>query len=113
MGSVPRTIKCKIGTLAFTIQLRDQRIGIQAGHLKENRVKKSGWTDVSHPTRSYRPLRSIFYGLDQVALYRGARIPLIVTQERRSWRLVGDNYIHGIRYREAFDPSKREGMWLI
>jgi hypothetical protein len=57
---------------------------------------------------------------DRIALLRGGRVPLVLrpvgnttSTSAPRWVLVGDAYIHGVMYGEAFDEEKCERIWLI
>jgi hypothetical protein len=50
---------------------------------------------------------------DQVGLFKGGKVPLIVRQEDNQWRLVGESYVHGIMQGDAFDETKCRELELI
>jgi hypothetical protein len=50
---------------------------------------------------------------DQVGLFKGGKVPLIVRQEDNQSRLVGESYIHGIMQGEVFDESECRELELI
>jgi hypothetical protein len=50
---------------------------------------------------------------DQVGLFKGGKVPLIIRQEDNQSRLVGESYVHGIMQGEAFDETKCRELELI
>jgi hypothetical protein len=50
---------------------------------------------------------------DQVGLFKGGKVPLIIRQKDDQWRLVGESYIHGIMQGEAFDEARCGELELI
>jgi hypothetical protein len=52
---------------------------------------------------------------DAIVLAEGGRVPLVLREvkSKKSWELVGDCYIHGIMYGEAFDSQKCGEMLMI
>jgi hypothetical protein len=45
---------------------------------------------------------------DRVALLEGGKVPVVIRQCESSsdWRIIGEAYIHGVMYGEAFRPDK-------
>ncbi|KAM7214283.1 Heterokaryon incompatibility protein (HET) domain containing protein [Rhypophila decipiens] len=53
---------------------------------------------------------------DLVAVVAGGSVPLVIrpaAADPLKWELVGDSYVHGVMYGEAFDPSKCYDMWFV
>jgi hypothetical protein len=51
---------------------------------------------------------------DSIALFKGGKVPLVVTPARDSfWKLVGEAYVHGIMRGEAFDERACQMMFLV
>jgi len=51
-----------------------------------------------------------------MVLCKGSKVPLVVRGvkgEERTWRLVGDAYVHGIMRGEAFEEWKCGKMLLV
>jgi hypothetical protein len=50
---------------------------------------------------------------DEVWLLEGSKVPLIIRRETEGYgRLIGDAYIHGIMYGEAFKSAKSQDLML-
>jgi len=49
---------------------------------------------------------------DLIALMKGAKPPFILRPSGRSWKLVGECYINGIMYGEAFNEKDCEVLWI-
>ena len=49
---------------------------------------------------------------DSVTILKGARVPLVLRPSNDRWRLLGEAYVHGIMFGEAFDEDKCQSMWL-
>jgi hypothetical protein len=49
---------------------------------------------------------------DQVALFKGSRMPLVVRQDSDDWRLIGDSYVHGIMHGEAWQEDHCTAFWI-
>jgi hypothetical protein len=47
---------------------------------------------------------------DQIRLFKGDAIPLVVRPEGERWRLVGDSYVYGIMNGEAFKEEDLQRM---
>ena len=50
---------------------------------------------------------------DLVVLCEGGKLPLVVRKAGQMQKLVGDCYIHGIMYGEAFEETKCQRMWIV
>jgi len=50
---------------------------------------------------------------DQVGLFKGGKVPLIVRQKGNQWRLVGESYVYGIMQGEAFDETRCRELEFI
>jgi hypothetical protein len=50
---------------------------------------------------------------DQIGLFKGGKMPLILRPHGSNWQLIGDSYIHGIMRGEGFEENKCEDMWLV
>ncbi|KAE9375052.1 hypothetical protein N431DRAFT_373084 [Stipitochalara longipes BDJ] len=50
---------------------------------------------------------------DQVGLFKGGKVPLILRQKDNQWRLVGESYVHGIMDGNSFDETKCRKLELI
>jgi hypothetical protein len=51
--------------------------------------------------------------VDKVALLNGASVPVILRPHGDSWELVGEAYVHGIIFGEAWDSSKCKEIRLL
>nr|UMZ45361.1 hypothetical protein [Paramyrothecium roridum] len=55
---------------------------------------------------------------DCIALFAGGAVPVIIRRgaellgSEARWKIVGDAYVHGVMFGEAFDESKCETMWI-
>jgi hypothetical protein len=49
---------------------------------------------------------------DKIFLLSGSKVPLVLRQYGARWRVVGEAYVHGIMYGEAYDESKDGPIWL-
>jgi hypothetical protein len=49
---------------------------------------------------------------DSIALMKGAKTPFILRPSGRSWEIVGECYIYGIMYGEAFNEENSEVLWI-
>lgn len=50
---------------------------------------------------------------DAIALLKGARVPIILRQKETAWELIGDSYIHGVMFGEAFEEELCHNITLI
>ncbi|KAH8589068.1 heterokaryon incompatibility protein-domain-containing protein [Bisporella sp. PMI_857] len=50
---------------------------------------------------------------DQVGLFKGGKVPLIIRQKDDQWSLVGESYVHGIMHGEAFNEARSTELELI
>ena len=95
-------------------------------------LKKAGWglTSVDHdfsyvcmPSHGRRMMRTDTghiglapvhtTALDKVALLNGASVPVILRPHQDSWELVGEAYVHGIMFGEAWDSSKCKEIRIL
>ncbi|KAH7239838.1 heterokaryon incompatibility protein-domain-containing protein [Fusarium solani] len=47
---------------------------------------------------------------DEIALLKGGKTPYVVRRDGEHWKLLGDCYVHGIMFGEAWDERKRHEM---
>jgi len=50
---------------------------------------------------------------DSLALFRGGRVPFVIRECGKSWRLIGEAYVHGVMNGEAWDGSRCGDMRLV
>ena len=56
---------------------------------------------------------------DYIALFAGAAIPIMIWPRGKSpdstsmWEIVGDVYVHGVMFGEAFNVEKCETTWIV
>jgi hypothetical protein len=50
---------------------------------------------------------------DQIALFKGGMVPLVLRAKGQQWELVGDCFVHGIMQGEAFVEERCETLWLV
>lgn len=50
---------------------------------------------------------------DEVALFKGGKVPLILRQQGESWRLIGESYVHGIMQGEIFSEKECRDIELL
>lgn len=52
---------------------------------------------------------------DQIWLLKGSKVPIVLRncEDSETWTVVGDAYIHGIMYGEAFEEDKCEQIVLV
>jgi len=50
---------------------------------------------------------------DSIALFKGGKCPLVIRQRDSEWSLVGDSFVHGIMYGEAWDEDLCAEMILV
>ena len=49
---------------------------------------------------------------DKIVLIAGATIPFVLRPKGIRWRLVGDSYVHGVMFGEAWNEAKLETLWI-
>jgi len=49
---------------------------------------------------------------DQIGLFNGSKVPLIVRRKEPYWQLLGESYIHGMMDGECYDEHACELMWF-
>ncbi|KAJ3460680.1 hypothetical protein MRS44_011547 [Fusarium solani] len=56
---------------------------------------------------------------DYIALFAGGAVPIMIRPKGKSpdstslWEIVGDVYVHGVMFGEAFNVEKCEMMWIV
>lgn len=50
---------------------------------------------------------------DVIALLEGGKVPLVLRRKGEHYRLVGDCYVHGVMYGEAFGEGQSQTLWLV
>ncbi|KAF5008669.1 hypothetical protein FDECE_5081 [Fusarium decemcellulare] len=50
---------------------------------------------------------------DQIAILEGGKTPFVLRKVGQQWRILGDSYVHGIMFGEAWDEGKCSEMELI
>ncbi|KAM5361669.1 hypothetical protein ACJZ2D_012946 [Fusarium nematophilum] len=55
---------------------------------------------------------------DQIALFAGGAVPIVIREKGQPsgstlWEIVGDAYIHGVMFGEAFDQRSCQTMWIV
>jgi hypothetical protein len=52
---------------------------------------------------------------DSIALFRGAKVPFVIRKhsDGKNWQLLGETYVHGIMYGEAWDDSRCKEICLV
>lgn len=56
---------------------------------------------------------------DCIALFAGGAVPIMIRPKGKSpdstslWEIVGDVYVHGVMFGEAFNAEKCETMWIV
>ncbi|KAH8807101.1 heterokaryon incompatibility protein-domain-containing protein [Xylogone sp. PMI_703] len=50
---------------------------------------------------------------DEVAIFKGGRVPLLVRRQAEQWCLLGETYVHGIMHGEAFDENACKEMEIV
>ncbi|CAO2658500.1 Nn.00g062230.m01.CDS01 [Neocucurbitaria sp. VM-36] len=85
-------------------------------------IEKSVVTSASRPSVNRRMVRTErgYLGLvhgqtqvgDKIALFRGGSLPLVIREQGKVWRMVGDGYVHGVMSGEEFEDDKCEPFWF-
>jgi hypothetical protein len=50
---------------------------------------------------------------DSLVIVKGGRVPLVIRPRDQGWELIGDCYVHGIMYGEAFDDAQCENISIL
>nr|UMZ45313.1 hypothetical protein [Paramyrothecium sp.] len=56
---------------------------------------------------------------DHIALFAGGGVPIVIRPKNQllgsetRWEIVGDAYVHGVMFGEAFDEARCETMWIV
>jgi len=120
IGLFLRWLPVRIGIMA-TMLVRTLESTLQ--FIASSQPTKDFRQSVSVSIRDRRPFRTAkgHIGLaparaipgNFIALLRGGRVDLLLRSREGTWELIGDCYVHGIMYVEAWNEGKCEDLMLV